>query len=66
MTETQVRLAAEEQTFLTELLERTLKSTLVEEHRTRKPSYREAVIRQERLIAGILEKLRAESSGSSA
>ena len=59
MADTQVRLAEAEQAFLTDLLERTLKETLVEEHRTRNSTYRENVLQQERLITGLLAKLKA-------
>lgn len=49
---------AEEQQYLVELLERTLKTARVEEHRTRAPSYREHVLQQEKLIEDLLGKLR--------
>jgi hypothetical protein len=39
------------------LLENTLKETRVEEHRTRTPSYREHILRQEDLIVSLLRKL---------
>jgi hypothetical protein len=58
MTEMQLMLTDEERTFLADLLETTLRDTLVEEHRTRKPSYREVVLHQENLVAGLLSKLR--------
>jgi hypothetical protein len=38
-------------------MERTLKEMRVEEHRTRAPTYREHVVQQEELIAGLLRKL---------
>jgi hypothetical protein len=57
MTDTQLPLTAEERTFLTGLLETTLKETRVEEHRTRAPSYREHVVHQEELINSLLGKL---------
>ena len=59
MADIQLRLADDEQEFLTGLLEKALKDMLVEEHRTRHPSYRENVLRQEKLIAGILDKVHA-------
>ncbi len=58
MTESQVPLSSEEFRYLAELLESVLKDARVEEHRTRAPSYRQHVLRQERLIQGLLDKLR--------
>jgi hypothetical protein len=57
MAETQLTLTADERDFLAGLLELVLKDTLVEEHRTRKPIYREHVVHQEGLISGLLSKL---------
>jgi hypothetical protein len=57
MPELQVALTVEEREFLAGLLEIVLKDTLVEEHRTRKPTYREHVVHQESLITGLLSKL---------
>jgi hypothetical protein len=57
MNEQQLTLTAEECTYLLELLERTLKETRVEEHRTRTPSYREGIVRDENHIVSILRKL---------
>jgi hypothetical protein len=57
MTETTLKLTADERAFLLELLERTLKDTRVEEHRTRAPSYREFVLKQEGAMASIMGKL---------
>jgi hypothetical protein len=54
----QVTLTAEERQFLLELLERTLKDTRVEEHRTRTPSYRAHVLHDEELLLGLQNKLR--------
>lgn len=56
-TELQLTLSAEEHQYLRELLERTLKNTRVEEHRTRTPSYRQHVLHEEDLIQGLLNKL---------
>jgi hypothetical protein len=53
-----VTLTDEERAFLVEVLESALKETLVEEHRTRKPTYRETVVRQEEMIDRMLKKLR--------
>jgi hypothetical protein len=58
MAESQLMLTNEERAFLVEFLEAALKDTLVEEHRTRTPSYRETVQHQEDLITRLLEKLR--------
>ena len=57
MAESQVTLSSEEREYLLGLLERTLKEASVEEHRTRTPSYREFVLHQESVIAGLLKKL---------
>lgn len=57
MTESNIQLTAEERTFLMELLEKTLKEARVEEHRTRAPSYRELVLKEENTITSILNKL---------
>jgi hypothetical protein len=53
-----VVLTGEERATLVQVLESTLKDTLIEEHRTRKPSYREAVVHHGELIARILGKLK--------
>ena len=57
MAEMQLNLTGEERDYLVGLLERVRKDTLVEEHRTRTPSYREDIDRQEKLITGLLSKL---------
>jgi hypothetical protein len=57
MTDLQLGLSGEEQEYLAGLLEAELKETRVEEHRTRKPSYREHVVHQETIIEGLLSKL---------
>lgn len=57
MAESQLTLTAEERTFLAGLLEVALKDMRVEEHRTRTPTYREHILHQEDLIAGLLSKL---------
>jgi hypothetical protein len=62
MAEFQLTLAAEERQFLVELLERSLKETRVEEHRTRKPTYREFVLHQEDLLQSLLNKLASPSA----
>ena len=58
MAELQVTLTADERQYLLELLETTLKQARVEEHRTRAPTYREHVLKQEGLAQGLLSKLR--------
>ncbi len=62
MGELQVTLTADERQYLRDLLERTLKDTRVEEHRTRTPTYRERVLHQEDLIQAVLNKLGAASA----
>jgi hypothetical protein len=57
MPEIMLQLTEEERGFLAELLQRTLKDARVEEHRTRTPTYRESVLRQEAAIVSILNKL---------
>ena len=57
MAEYQLTLSTEERDFLADLLEKMLKDTRVEEHRTRAPSYRELIVKQENLISAILAKL---------
>jgi len=47
-----------ERQFLVNLLETALKERYVEEHRTRTPSYREDILRQEAVIQQLLTKLR--------
>jgi hypothetical protein len=58
MAEQQLTLSDEEREYLAALLENTLKETLVEEHRTRTPSYRRDVVHREDIIRGLLAKLR--------
>ena len=58
MAEHQMTLSSEEHEFLRSLMEQVLKETRVEEHRTRKLSYREYVLHKEDLIIGLLNKLR--------
>jgi hypothetical protein len=57
MAEHQMMLTAEEHDFLRRLLEEALKETRIEEHRTRKLSYREYVLQKENLLIGLLDKL---------
>jgi hypothetical protein len=57
MAQTQLSLSDAQRDFLVHLLETTLKTTRVEEHRTRTPSYREQIEDQEQLIVGLLAQL---------
>ena len=57
MGEQQLTVTAQERECLVSLLERALKETRVEEHRTRAPTYREHVVEQENAILSILSKL---------
>ena len=57
MTDLMLNLSTEECEFLGTLLENVLKDTRIEEHRTRAPSFREHVLRDEDLIIGLLRKL---------
>ena len=58
MTELHLNLTEDERAFLVDFFESALKETLIEEHRTRKPTYRETVVRRETLIEGLLSKLK--------
>ena len=57
MTDLQLMLTNPERECLVEMLERALKETRVEEHRTRAPAYREHVTQREDLIVSLLSKL---------
>jgi hypothetical protein len=57
MSDLQVVLTSEERDCLAELLKESLKNTLLEEHRTRAPAYRDHVVRREQLIRSVLAKL---------
>ena len=57
MADLQNTLSAEERTYLTTLLNEILKEELVEEHRTRKPSFRATVVHEEDTIKAIISKL---------
>jgi hypothetical protein len=57
MNEFLLHVTDEERQFLMGLLELVLKDMRVEEHRTRKPSYRDHIVHQEELIAHLLDKL---------
>lgn len=53
-------LTAEERQELLGLLEHALGETRVEAHRTHTPAYREQVLREETVLRGLLQKLRAD------
>ena len=53
----QLKLTADERSYLVELLQNTLKEVRVEEHRTRSPSFRENIIKDEEHILAIQKKL---------
>lgn len=57
MNDVHLTLTADEAKYLVEVLEESLKSARIEEHRTRTPSYRQHVLDHEALIGGILAKL---------
>jgi hypothetical protein len=57
MTEPSVVLTASEREFLVDILTTVLKDSLVEEHRTRTPSFRKHILERGGLIAGLLQKL---------
>jgi hypothetical protein len=57
MTDCQLTLNDEERGYLVEILQRALREAQIEEHRTRTPTYREHVLHDEGLIAGLLAKL---------
>ena len=51
-------LTAEERDQLLLFLEQALKDTLVEEHRTESPDFREHIERRETVMRGVIDKLR--------
>jgi hypothetical protein len=57
MSDTTLTLNQDEREFLVGLLQNTLKTTRIEEHRTRTPSYREHVMHNEELLISMLQKL---------
>jgi len=57
MPESQLTLTSEERDFLVTHLEHVLKDIRIEEHRTRAPSYREHILKQEAQIVSLLTKL---------
>jgi hypothetical protein len=57
MSEQTLTLTGAEKEGLVHLLEKALKEAQIEEHRTRAPSFREYVLKQEELITSVLGKL---------
>jgi hypothetical protein len=57
MNELHLTIGEEEGALLRDLLERMLKESRIEEHRTRTPLYREGIIHREEIIVGLLNKL---------
>jgi len=57
MAESTLTLSTAESEYLVRLLNETLKTTRLEEHRTRAPSYREHVLQNENVIISLLTKL---------
>jgi hypothetical protein len=57
MAEKLLTLTLDEEQYLVGLIEHTLKNAQVEEHRTRTPSFREHVLRQEDIMKALLKKL---------
>jgi hypothetical protein len=62
MYESQLSFSAAEREYLTAHLESVLKEKRIEEHRTRSPGYREHVLQEEAIIAGLLDKLRTPTA----
>ncbi len=60
MAGTQLLLNTEEKDLLVKLLEHELSQRLVEEHRTRAPSYREHILHDEAVLQRVLAKLNEE------
>lgn len=60
MAETQLLLNAEEKDLLLKLLEHEISLRLVEEHRTRAPSYREHIMHDKAVLQRVLAKLKEE------
>ena len=57
MADLQLTITESERDYLADLLGKVLKETSIEEHRTRKLSYREHIVQQENLIRQLLEKI---------
>jgi hypothetical protein len=58
MADMPLTLTTDECRWLATFLESSLKDVLVEEHRTRTPSYREHIVHNEEMIRSLLNKLR--------
>jgi hypothetical protein len=57
MSEHQLTLTDEERRWLAAVLKRVLREERIEEHRTRTPLYRQAVLQEEALVVSVLKKL---------
>jgi hypothetical protein len=57
MADLQLSLTADEQNYLVQVLESALKNHRVEEHRTRTPTYREQILKEEKILEQLLTKL---------
>jgi hypothetical protein len=57
MADTQLTLTGDEREYLAQVLKTTLKNHRIEEHRTRTPSYRESILKEEELLTRLLSKL---------
>jgi hypothetical protein len=57
MAEFQISLTPDERQILSEILAQVLKAKRVEEHRTEAPTFREAIVQQERALERVLGKL---------
>jgi hypothetical protein len=55
--DTQLTLNAEERDYLVQVLTTALKNHRIGEHRTRTPSYRQNILKEEDLLAPLLTKL---------
>jgi hypothetical protein len=57
MADVSIAVTAEERDFLVHVLQSEMKKHQIEEHRTRTPTYREHVLKEEALLAELLAKL---------
>jgi len=58
MTDLRMNVTPEEREFLITLLDEAMKEKLIEEHRTKTPSYRDFLVCQEKTMRSLLAKLR--------
>jgi hypothetical protein len=66
MADFNLTLTDEECHALTAHLDQLLRDMLIEEHRTRTPKYREGVMQKERMLRGVLNKVREAAAASQA